>query len=140
MWQQRCYLQIFFLMYSGIFILIECSFSWSVSINRFHYQKPLPVYIVFFKREFAFIFFIVFEFLFSKRSYKEFPGAFMVRTPCFHCRGHGCVPGLETKIWDPVCCAMRPSKTFEKPSKESYSHSFPSPTFVAASISLSKDV
>ena len=36
--------------------------------------------------------------LYIKIYLGEFPGSPVVRTPCFHCRGHGLIPGWGTKI------------------------------------------
>ena len=34
----------------------------------------------------------------SHKEIRDFPGVPVVKTPCFHCSGHGFVPGWETKI------------------------------------------
>ena len=44
-----------------------------------------------------------------KKYHRDFPGAPVVKTPSFHCRGWGLAPWSGNK--DPTCCAMQPKQS-----------------------------
>ena len=48
-----------------------------------------------------------------KPHYRDFPGGPVLETPCFHCRGHGSIPGQGTKVPH----AARPKKDKNKNKK-----------------------
>jgi len=50
---------------------------------------------------------------------QEFPGGPAVRTPSFHCRGTGSIPGWENKIPH----AVQPSPAPHPPKKKGLGHS-----------------
>ena len=56
------------------------------------------------------------ELMFSnfKTYYREFPGGPVVRTLCFHCRGHGSIHGWGTKILQAMQQGQKKKKTYYK--------------------------
>ena len=46
----------------------------------------------------------------KKKKKKEFPGVCVVRTPCFHRRSTGLIPGWGTKIPHAMWCSQKEIK------------------------------